>query len=397
MKALPVVCVGILLFGGAVLSSRWEARAHHSGLAYAGERDDNLSRADLDAWNARNADDEGAAIDDADGNDWRNDHHFDRADWSEGSDDAEDMARDYTAPRDWNRDYGNRSYQQAQAEAREDRATDNELDAWSHMNRDMDSEAALREEWNLRGTTRYASWVEGRFDGDRPRHHVPAYTDPRADGYSWPAVDVDEDGVVDRLDRCPGTKAGEEVDACGCAFEATKDEHLVELASYPPGTKGNLQEAVLRRGRFSLDMAFFDTDKWQLRPEAEQALTQVASLIKEYPTLKFEIMGHADSRGERHYNHELSEARAHAVKNYLIWECGVRDLQLTARGYGERHLATAEQDGEQLQANRRVDFRVVNPEAIPRGSKPVRMGAMETMIAQGRGGYRPQQLAVRER
>ncbi len=239
--------------------------------------------------------------------------------------------------------------------------------------------------------------ADSRHVERHPEETIPAHVDPRAPEYSWPAVDYDNDGVPDRIDRCPDTPPGADVDAWGCPFESTSNHDLIEVAAYPagvygypPATYGHVQESILRRGTFTLDMAFFDTNRSEIRPDAEPALLAVADVIKGYPTLKFEIAGHADSRGPTKYNHQLSEARARAVRHFLIWEGGVRDNQIETRGYGEKRLATPERNAQELQANRRVDFRVVNPEAIPRGSKPERMGAVETLVAQERGGRRPQ-------
>lgn len=218
-------------------------------------------------------------------------------------------------------------------------------------------------------------------------------TDPEAPGYSWPAVDYDNDGVFDRLDRCPGTKPGVEVDNCGCALSESDAVTIRPVAAYPPGM--HMRDQLLRHGKIVFDMAFFDFDRAELRPEAMDALDEVADIINDYPTLKFEVSGHADSRGSEDYNKELSEYRAEVVENYLKDAGHVRGIQLVARGYGEERLATAERDEDEYQANRRVEFRVVNPEAMPRGSKLMTGDASETLASQY--GVRPEnrQLANR--
>jgi peptidoglycan-associated lipoprotein len=45
--------------------------------------------------------------------------------------------------------------------------------------------------------------------------------------------------------------------------------------------------------------AFFDFNKSDIRPDAEQALTTDANFSKEHQSFKFTIEGHCDERGSR--------------------------------------------------------------------------------------------------
>ena len=53
-----------------------------------------------------------------------------------------------------------------------------------------------------------------------------------------------------------------------------------------------------------------------------------------YPSLHIRIEGHTDDRGRDDKNMALSQARAEAVRQYLI-EHGVAANRLTAKGFGE--------------------------------------------------------------
>ncbi len=401
MKAVPLLCVGFLLVGSAVLANRHDSGNYSTTTkqnmtsARAGSADryaeDGTDFAvsdrggDVDTWNRVTAEERDPAYDSS---------HFvpgrDRDDYDFWYDREEaDVA---LTNRETEENEG-RAYRNASME-------DRDRDEAAYEPAEWVDRSAERVQRDRRNDAVYLGWnADSRYAEHHPSRVMPPNVDPRAPEYSWPATDLDNDGVYDRLDRCPNTPEGVSVDACGCPMETTPDKDIVSVAAYPPGTHGDVEMAILRRGTFSLDMAFFDTDRSDLRPDAEQALRQVADVIRGYPTLKFQVGGHADSRGSEDHNQELSEARAQAVRNFLVWECGVRDQQLTTHGYGERHLSTAERDGDELQANRRVDFRVVNPEAIPRGTRPVRMGSMETLSAQRTGGpsRRTQEMAVRMR
>ena len=396
MKAVPLLCVGFLLVGSAVLANRHESGNYSTNTKenMSAGRDDTaarydedgtqfaVNRSDLDSWNRTNAQRDPAY----DG------EHFvagrDRDDYDYWYDREEADAA-----------LTHREIEEGGGEVRNASMEDGDRDQDAYEPAEWVDRSAERVERDRKHDAVYLGWnADSRYAEHHPSRETATNVDPRAPGYSWPATDLDNDGIYDRLDRCPNTPAEVAVDACGCPMETTSDKDIVSVAAYPPGSHGDVQMAILRRGTFTMDMTFFDTDRSDLRPEAEDALRQVAEVIRGYPTLKFQVGGHADSRGTDDHNQDLSEARAQSVRNFLVWQCGVRDLQLSTHGYGERHLSTAERDGDELQANRRVDFRVVNPEAIPRGSRPVRMGSMETLSAQRTvPNHRAQEMAVRMR
>ena len=54
---------------------------------------------------------------------------------------------------------------------------------------------------------------------------------------------------------------------------------------------------------------FFDLEKASLRPESKAELERLIKLMNENPTLKIEISGHTDTRGNDDYNQKLSQDR----------------------------------------------------------------------------------------
>ncbi|CAM1361359.1 Cell envelope biogenesis protein OmpA [Tenacibaculum sediminilitoris] len=80
--------------------------------------------------------------------------------------------------------------------------------------------------------------------------------------------------------------------------------------------------------------------------------------------VQVELASHTDSRGSKASNQDLSERRAQAVANYLIYK-GVNPSQLVAKGYGESKLKNRCSDGvtcteAEHRVNRRTEFRVIN-------------------------------------
>jgi photosystem I P700 chlorophyll a apoprotein A2 len=79
----------------------------------------------------------------------------------------------------------------------------------------------------------------------------------------------------------------------------------------------------------------FDFDKWDIRPEAEEALKNVAEVINASKSPKVKISGHTDSKGAADYNRQLSKKRAESVKNWLKENTEVDPKIIETSGYGE--------------------------------------------------------------
>lgn len=77
----------------------------------------------------------------------------------------------------------------------------------------------------------------------------------------------------------------------------------------------------------------FDVDKYDVRPEAEVALKNLAVVLKETDVKAFQIDGHTDSDASDEHNQVLSENRANAVKNFLAAQGLTAEILIN--GYGE--------------------------------------------------------------
>lgn len=106
---------------------------------------------------------------------------------------------------------------------------------------------------------------------------------------------------------------------------------------------------------FVLNNIFFDTDKFELKPESKEELTIVVELMKSNPAMVIEISGHTDNQGLADYNLKLSESRAKSVVGYLV-AAGVKVGQLKYSGYGATK-PTSTNDTESGRAmNRRIEM-----------------------------------------
>jgi outer membrane protein OmpA-like peptidoglycan-associated protein/Tol biopolymer transport system component len=113
---------------------------------------------------------------------------------------------------------------------------------------------------------------------------------------------------------------------------------------------------------------FFDLGKATLRPESNIELDKLVDFLLKNPTLKIELGGHTDNRGDDKENLKLSNDRAKAVFDYAIAK-GVDGKRLTFKGYGETkpvisdtEIAKLGSDSEKEaahQSNRRTEYKII--------------------------------------
>jgi len=110
-------------------------------------------------------------------------------------------------------------------------------------------------------------------------------------------------------------------------------------------------------GEVVLKNVFFDTDRFDLKPQSQTELDKLIRLLNQNPSLQIAIEGYTDNVGSDSHNRELSEQRAKAVYNYLVSK-NIDENRLIYKGYGESK-PIADNDTEKGRAtNRRTAFRV---------------------------------------
>ncbi|MFT4625553.1 MAG: OOP family OmpA-OmpF porin, partial [Myxococcota bacterium] len=97
--------------------------------------------------------------------------------------------------------------------------------------------------------------------------------------------------------------------------------------------------------------------------ESHALLDDVASVIQAHAAVgRIEVAGHTDGRGSDELNLALSQRRADAVRDYLASR-GVDLGRLLAVGYGAADPIESNRTPEGREANRRVEFRLVDKAA----------------------------------
>ncbi len=162
-----------------------------------------------------------------------------------------------------------------------------------------------------------------------------------AENRGCPDVDTDGDTVVDRLDNCPKEPGKPEQGGC-----MTK------------------QLSKIESGRIAiLEQVYFKLNKADIEARSFPLLDNVASILKDHPEIgTMRVEGHTDSQGDDASNLKLSQARADAVKAYLVKK-GVEAGRLVAEGFGETKPLATNDTVEGRAKNRRVEFNIVGDAA----------------------------------
>jgi outer membrane protein OmpA-like peptidoglycan-associated protein len=117
---------------------------------------------------------------------------------------------------------------------------------------------------------------------------------------------------------------------------------------------GEIGETLRKDGRVRAYGINFDTDSDHLRDESKTTLDQLVAVAKAEGTWKLSIEGHTDSTSSADHNQKLSEARAAAVKAYLV-KAGIAADRLSTKGFGATKPVSTNDTSLGRSQNRRVE------------------------------------------
>nr|WP_024967463.1 peptidoglycan-associated lipoprotein Pal [Pantoea sp. IMH] len=113
--------------------------------------------------------------------------------------------------------------------------------------------------------------------------------------------------------------------------------------------QARLQMQELQRN----NIVYFGLDKYDIQSDFAQMLDAHATFLRNNPSYKVTIEGHADERGTPEYNIALGERRASSVKMYLQGK-GVSADQISIVSYGKEKPAVLGHDESAYAKNRRA-------------------------------------------
>ncbi|WP_371833280.1 OmpA family protein [Vibrio sp.] len=146
-------------------------------------------------------------------------------------------------------------------------------------------------------------------------------------------LDDDRDGVINARDICPDTPEGAKINNDGCA-ELVKEQ----------------EELAMR--------VLFAHDSYEINPAFAEQIQMMADFLEKYTSASIQIQGHTSKVGPEAYNYNLSEQRANAVEEELLYY-GIAPERVTIVGFGESRLEDEGDDEVAHAANRRVTASVV--------------------------------------
>jgi outer membrane protein OmpA-like peptidoglycan-associated protein len=117
-----------------------------------------------------------------------------------------------------------------------------------------------------------------------------------------------------------------------------------------------IEQTIAKTGRIAIYGVYFDTDKADIKPESEAALTEMATAINAAPGKKFLIVGHTDNQGGLDHNQELSRRRAASVSAALAAKYNVPAAAIIPVGVGMAAPVAPNTDEAGRAKNRRVEI-----------------------------------------
>jgi outer membrane protein OmpA-like peptidoglycan-associated protein/tetratricopeptide (TPR) repeat protein len=118
-----------------------------------------------------------------------------------------------------------------------------------------------------------------------------------------------------------------------------------------------LLEPIEIGNKVILKNIFFETNKFDLKPESKSELQKLIDFLSVNPTLHIEISGHTDNVGNDQANLVLSQNRAKAVYDYLV-ASKINPERLIYKGYGKTQPIAPNDTEEGRAKNRRTEFKI---------------------------------------
>ena len=108
---------------------------------------------------------------------------------------------------------------------------------------------------------------------------------------------------------------------------------------------------------------FYDFNRANILPEAEQDLTFLVELMKEHGDMVIELSSHTDAQGKDSYNLRLSQRRAQSAMDWIVKK-GIAEERIKPVGYGETIIRNQCQNDvectdEEHRYNRRTEFKII--------------------------------------
>ncbi|MBC7775651.1 MAG: thrombospondin type 3 repeat-containing protein [Phycisphaerae bacterium] len=175
---------------------------------------------------------------------------------------------------------------------------------------------------------------------DKDRDGVPDDQDPCPDnaGKLGGCPDTDGDNVADNVDKCPNTVGIASNDGC--------PEEKREITA--------VREKLATAAR----AVQFESAKAILKDQSYDVLDEVVTIMRQNASYSLSISGYTDDVGDDAGNLRLSQDRAKACYDYLIFR-GIKADRIRFTGFGEARPIASNDTEKGREQNRRVEFELI--------------------------------------
>lgn len=185
--------------------------------------------------------------------------------------------------------------------------------------------------------------------------------------------DEDNDGVVDSKDQCPGTPEGTKVDEVGCKLIGDTDKDGVNDADdlCPSTPEGAV---VNKHGcepkTFALSNIVFDSYQHNIREDQVKLLQNDIGVLNELKEGQvLLITGHTDWQAPAPVNERLSWRRANSTKDFIQQQLQFDAERIFINGKGEMEPIADNKTAEGRQKNRRIEMKIISKDDLPTDAK----------------------------
>jgi peptidoglycan-associated lipoprotein len=196
------------------------------------------------------------------------------------------------------------------------------------------------------GCAKKAAMKDGSFVPSKAQAGVPSQTDSATIG----TVAAPSTGVVP-----PSSD-----DDTAARARALREKELREKAAREAAEKA-AREAAEKAAAILKELQIgdvrFDFDKYNLKPEAQEALKKAAPAYLKYTKYNLIVEGHCDERGTVEYNLALGEKRANEAAKFLT-DLGVAKDRIKTISYGKEMPLDKGNNEDAWAKNRRAHFLV---------------------------------------
>jgi outer membrane protein OmpA-like peptidoglycan-associated protein len=204
----------------------------------------------------------------------------------------------------------------------------------------------------------------------------PEDRDDFQDDDGCPDPDNDGDGILDKADKCPNEAEDKDgfQDDDGCPDPDNDGDKIADARDkcpMAPETYNGYEDSdgcpdtapgaiAIKHGKLEVkEKILFGVGGSKIDRRSYKLLDQIAKRIIGSPAIgQIRIEGHTDATGSARANQRLSQARAEAVRRYLIGK-GVPARRLQAVGYGGVRPIAPNKTRAGRAKNRRVEFIVI--------------------------------------